>query len=146
MEAPAGIRVGPYILLERLGSGGVGEVYLGQDTRLDRKVALKCLLASQNDGEEHARILHEARAAARINHGNVATIHDVIDEGSRAYIVMEYVAGQSLAARLRRGRVPLRDILSIGRQLRALAAAQPLRRSSRPSQPYPIGRRRGRKC
>ena len=99
-------------------------MYLGRDTRLDRKVALKCLLASQNDGEEHARILHEARAAAQINHGNVATIHDVIDEGSRAYIVMEYVEGQSLAARLRRGRVSLREVLSIGRQLvSALGAA-----------------------
>ena len=128
MDAAAEIRVGPYILLERLGSGGMGEVYLGRDTRLDRKVALKCLLASQNDGEEHARILHEARAAAQINHGNVATIHDVIDEGSRAYIVMEYVEGQNLAARLRRGRIPLRDVLSIGRQLAsALAAAHAVR-------------------
>jgi eukaryotic-like serine/threonine-protein kinase len=128
VDAAAEIRVGPYILLGRLGSGGMGEVYLGRDTRLDRKVALKCLLASQNDGEEHARILHEARAAAQINHGNVATIHDVIDEGSRAYIVMEYVEGQNLAARLRRGRIPLRDVVSIGRQLAsALAAAHAVR-------------------
>lgn len=102
----------------------MGEVYLGQDTRLDRKVALKCLLAPSHPDVQLARILHEARAAAQINHGNVATIHDVIDEGSRAYIVMEYVEGETLAARLRRGRLPLRDVLSFARQLvSALAAA-----------------------
>jgi serine/threonine-protein kinase len=101
----------------------MGEVYLGRDLRLDRKVALKCLLSSQPD-DEQTRIVHEARAAAQINHVNVATIHDVLDEGSRAYIVMEYVEGESLAARLRRGRVPLRETVSIGRQLlSALGAA-----------------------
>jgi serine/threonine protein kinase/tetratricopeptide (TPR) repeat protein len=125
VEPAAGTRVGPYILMERLGSGGMGDVYLGQDTRLNRQVALKCLHAAETaDDQQHARIIHEARAAAQINHGNVATIHDVIDQGSRAYIVMEYVDGESLAARLRRGRVPLREVLSIGRQLlSALGAA-----------------------
>jgi eukaryotic-like serine/threonine-protein kinase len=123
VDPTTGTRVGPYVLLERLGAGGMGEVYLGRDLRLDRKVALKCLLSSRAE-DEHARIVHEARAAAQINHTNVATIHDVLDEGSRAYIVMEYVEGESLAARLRRGRVPLREALSIGRQLlSALAAA-----------------------
>ena len=91
MELAAGTHVGPYILLERLGVGGMGEVYLGLDPRLNRKVALKCLRASQNESEQQARILHEARAAAQINHPNVAVIHDVIDEGFRAYIVMEYM-------------------------------------------------------
>jgi eukaryotic-like serine/threonine-protein kinase len=101
----------------------MGEVYLGRDLRLDRKVALKCLLSSHPE-DEHARIVHEARAAAQINHTNVATIHDVLDEGSRAYIVMEYVEGESLAARLRHGRMPLREALLIARQLlSALAAA-----------------------
>jgi len=124
VELATGTQVGPYLLVERLGAGGMGEVYLGRDTRLQRKVALKCLLASRHDGEQHARILHEARAAARINHGNVATIHDVIDEGARAYIVMEFVEGENLAARLRRDRIPLRDVIGIGRQLlSALAAA-----------------------
>ena len=69
----------------------MGEVYLGRDTRLNRQVALKCLLAQDQDDQQLARIIHEARAAAQINHGNVATIHDVIEEGARAYIVMEYV-------------------------------------------------------
>ena len=102
----------------------MGEVYLGRDTRLNRQVALKCLLAQDQEDKQHARIIHEARAAAQINHSNVATIHDVIEEGARAYIVMEYVEGESLAARLRRGRVPIREALAIGRQLlSALGAA-----------------------
>jgi serine/threonine-protein kinase len=116
------------MLMERLGSGGMGEVYLGLDTRLDRKVALKCLHASDQENEQQARLIHEARAAAQINHTNVATIHDVIDQGTRTYIVMEYVEGESLAARMRRGRVPLGEGLSIGRQLlSALAAAHAVR-------------------
>ncbi len=96
----------------------MGEVYLGRDTRLDRMVALKCLRASA-DGGQHSRALYEARAAAQINHVNVATIHDVIDEGAQAYIVMEYVSGETLAARLRRGRVSIDEALAIGRQLTA---------------------------
>ena len=124
MELATGTRVGPYLVVERLGAGGMGEVYLGRDTRLQRKVALKCLLSSKHDDQQHTRVLHEARAAARINHGNVASIHDVIDEGPRAYIVMEYVEGENLAARLRRGRIPLREVIGIGRQLlSALGAA-----------------------
>ena len=102
----------------------MGDVYLGEDTRLNRKVALKCLHPSPQEDSQRVRIIHEARAAAQINHGNVATIHDVIDEGPRAYIVMEYVDGESLAARVRRGRLPLAEVLSIGRQLlSALGAA-----------------------
>ena len=100
----------------------MGEVYLGHDTRLDRMVALKCLRASA-DGGQHSRALYEARAAAQINHVNVATIHDVIDEGAQAYIVMEYVSGETLAARLRRGRVSIDEALAIGRQLTAALQA-----------------------
>jgi eukaryotic-like serine/threonine-protein kinase len=118
----AGQQVGPYALLDRLGAGGMGEVYLGRDTRLDRMVALKCLRASA-DGDQHSRALYEARAAAQINHVNVATIHDVIDEGAQAYIVMEYVSGETLAARLRRGRVSIDEALAIGRQLTAALSA-----------------------
>jgi TolB-like protein/Flp pilus assembly protein TadD len=103
----------------------MGDVYLGRDTRLNRKVALKCVRKPRAGGETlEASILHEARAAARISHANVATIHDVIEQDARAYIVMEFVEGESLAARLRRGRLPLEDAIDIGRQLAsALMAA-----------------------
>lgn len=103
-----GSQIGPYVVVDRLGRGGMGQVYLGNDRRLKRKVALKRLLPSRlGPGDERARILREARAAARINHPNVATIHDVIEHDTRVFIVMEYVEGESLAARLRRERLPL---------------------------------------
>jgi len=120
-----GTFVGPYIIVDRLGRGGMGQVFLGSDPRLHRKVALKCLTSSRLESEERRRrIILEARAAAGINHPNVATIHDVIEHGGRAFIVMEYVEGENLAARLKRERLTTDLAVSIGRQLAsALAAA-----------------------
>ena len=113
-----GTRVGPYIIIERIGRGGIGEVYLGSDPRLRRKVALKCLSSSRADRDTRYRqIIREARAAARVEHANVATIHDVLVDTNRAFIVMEYVAGESLSARLKRDRLPIDRVLAIGRQL-----------------------------
>ena len=118
-----GTRVGPYVIVEPIGRGGMGQVFLGSDPRLRRKVALKCVLRTLAD-DRNARILHEARAAARVSHPNVATIHDVIEHDNRAFIVMEYVEGESLAARLKRERIPVERVLAIGRQLAsALSAA-----------------------
>ena len=113
------------MVIDRLGRGGMGQVFLASDRRLKRKVALKRLLSSRHDragAREH--ILREARLAAQISHPHVATIHDVVDSPEGVFIVMEYVEGESLAARLRRERPPLAATLSIGRQLSsALAAA-----------------------
>jgi serine/threonine protein kinase len=115
-----GSQIGPYVVLDRLGRGGMGQVFLGSDRRLKRKVALKRLLPSHlGAGDERARILREAQAAARINHPNVATIHDVIEHETGVFIVMEYVEGESLAARLRRERLPIDRVVSIARQLAA---------------------------
>ncbi len=119
-----GEHIGPYVVLERLGVGGMGHVFLGNDTRLHRKVALKCLIASASAGDLRSRILHEARAAARINHPNIAIVHDVVDHEGRPFLVMEYVEGENLATVLRRERPPIEKILAMGRQLAsALAAA-----------------------
>jgi hypothetical protein len=120
-----GTRVGPYIIVDRIGRGGMGQVFLGRDPRLHRKVALKCLIGSSTSRADlRSRILHEARAAARISHPHVATVHDVIEHKARAFIVMEYVEGESLAARLRRGRLSTAEVIAMGRQLAsALAAA-----------------------
>jgi serine/threonine protein kinase len=119
-----GDRIGPYAVIDRLGVGGMGHVFLGNDTRLHRKVALKCLIASSSRVDVRARILHEARAAARITHPNIAVVHDVIEHEGRPFLVMEYVEGESLAALIRRERLPLERILAIGRQLAsALGAA-----------------------
>jgi serine/threonine-protein kinase len=103
----------------------MGEVYLAEDPRLRRLVALKRL--SDPDlarPEARRRLLREARAAARLNHPNVASVYDVLESGSGVHIVMEYVPGESLAARLRRGRLELPSALMMGIRLAdALAEA-----------------------
>ena len=119
-----GSRVGPYIILSRLGKGGMGEVFLGRDPRLDRRVALKCLLASSEGREDlRDRIVREARAAARITHSHVAAVHDVVEHEGRAFIVMEYVEGDSLAALIKQEALPAARVIAIGRQLAAALAA-----------------------
>jgi len=120
-----GTRVGPYVIIDSIGRGGMGHVFLGSDPRLRRKVALKCVIRSlAGSGERRLRILHEARAAASVMHPNVATIHDVVEHDNRAFIVMEYVEGESLASRLKRERMPIDRVIAVGRQLAsALSAA-----------------------
>jgi serine/threonine-protein kinase len=120
-----GSAVGPYQVIAKLGSGGMGEVFLGFDARLQRQVALKCLtLGASAAGDRQAHIFREARAAARITHPHVAAIYDVIEHDQRAFIVMEYVDGESLSVRMRRGPLPMDQVRTIARQLAsALAAA-----------------------
>ena len=123
-EIATGSRIGPYVVLHRLGRGGMGEVFLAQDTRLDRQVALKCLLPSAAAGPDlRERVIGEARAAARISHPHVATVHDVLEHEGRAFIVMEYVEGESLAVVLRRGALSIERVIAIGRQLAAALAS-----------------------
>ena len=119
-----GATVGPYQVIARLGAGGMGEVFLGHDPRLQRRVALKCLSRSETQSAEaRARILREGRAAARLNHPNIAAVYDVLEEGDRTFIVMEYVDGENLAMRIGRGRLPTEEVRTIGRQLAAALAA-----------------------
>src|SRR5262249_17539771 len=107
-ELEPGTRIGPDIIVDPIGRGGMGHGFLGNDPRLRRKVALKCVIRSlAGSGERRLRILHEARAAASVTHPNVATIHDVVEHENRGFIVMEYVEGESLAARLKRERLPI---------------------------------------
>jgi hypothetical protein len=115
-----GSRVGRYIVIDQLGAGGMGEVFLVSDSQLHRKVALKRLFV----GAAGATILHEARAAGRISHANVAAIYDVFEHDGEVFLVMEYAAGESLASYIRRARLPLFRVLAIGRDLAsALTAA-----------------------
>ncbi len=104
-----------YVLLAPLGKGGGGEVHRARDQRLQREVAIK-ILPPRGNAEESRRI-REARAAAQLNHRGIATIYDVFDVDGRACIVMELVDGETLAQRMRRGRVPLADIIQIGVQI-----------------------------
>lgn len=119
-------RIGDYDLFERIGHGGMGVVYRGRDSRLGRDVALKLLkprLAADNVFVE--RFLREAQAAAGINHRNVITVHAIEFVGGIPVIVMEYVQGESLRARIRRlGPLPLSDVARLGSQIAdGLAAA-----------------------
>jgi eukaryotic-like serine/threonine-protein kinase len=119
-----GSMVGPYRVVERLGAGGMGEVYLGLDSRLQRKVALKSLTSPViADDDRREQILREARAAARLNHPGIAAVYDVVEQGDRAYIVMEYIEGQSLAARLAQGPLPMDRTFAIGLELAAALSA-----------------------
>ncbi len=136
-----GETISHFKVLKMLGAGGMGEVYLAQDTKLDRQVALKVLplhaLASEDD---RARFYREARAAAALNHANIATVYEIdevalsTDSGvptsggvssglasavaeTRLFIAMEYVEGESLAERIARGPLPLKEVKSIASQI-----------------------------
>src|SRR5919197_924027 len=90
-------RLGRYEILSQLGAGGMGEVYLAQDTKLDRKVALKILpadVAAHHD--RMSRFVQEAKAAAALNHPNIATIHEIEEIDSVHFIATEFIDGETL--------------------------------------------------
>src|SRR5512139_1522641 len=99
-------------------TSGTREVYRARDTRLGRDVALKRLSDPELTADVAGRrVLHEARAAGALSHSNIAAIHDVLETPDGLVIVMEYVAGESLAARLSRGPLPQEQALDIARQI-----------------------------
>jgi eukaryotic-like serine/threonine-protein kinase len=115
MTLSAGTRLGPYEILEKIGAGGMGEVYRATDTRLHRDVAVKVSAERFSD-----RFEREARAVAALNHPSICTLHDV----GPNYLVMELVEGETLAERIKLGAIPLDQALAIARQIAdALEAA-----------------------
>lgn len=105
-----GRQIQQYQLLEKLGAGGMGEIYKALDTRLNRTVAIKVLpSAKSGDPDRRRRFLQEAQAASGLNHPSIITIHDVISEGDTEFMVMEYVQGKTLNDLIPKGglRVPL---------------------------------------
>lgn len=110
-----GEMISHYRILDRLGQGGMGEVYLAEDTRLGRKVALKFLAPElARDRESLIRFRNEARAAAELSHPNIATIHEFDEVDGRTFLVLEYLQGQTLRERIARGPLPIHDVLRIG--------------------------------
>ena len=117
--------IGPYVVIRRLGAGGMGEVFLAEDPRLGRQVAIKrptdAWLATPTARD---RLRREARAAARLSHPNIAAIFDVLDDRDRPHIVMEYVQGETLASVMMGGPISPSRVAEIGLQLAdALAEA-----------------------
>jgi len=113
-----GHRLGVYQLHERVGAGGMGEVYRARDTRLQRDVAVKILPeAFAADGSRRARFEREALVLASLNHPNIATIHGFEDEDGIHALVMELVGGETLADRILRGAMPLSEAMTIARQI-----------------------------
>ncbi len=109
--------IGPYKIISPLGAGGMGEVFLGEDSRLGRKVALKLLPDYFASNEERlGRFKREARAASALNHANVATIYEIGEADGSCYIAMEYVEGQTLSARINGQPLAQAEIVDIAAQ------------------------------
>jgi serine/threonine protein kinase/tetratricopeptide (TPR) repeat protein len=120
-----GVRLGPYQLEALLGEGGMGQVFRARDTRLGRPVAIKVIRAERARRPDfRIRFQREARATAALNHPHICTLYDVGEQEGASYLVMEYVEGQTLAARLREGPLPLDQLLRRATETsQALAAA-----------------------
>ena len=107
-----------YKIIEKLGQGGMGEVYLAEDSRLDRKVALKILPEHLSDRAElRERFEREARAVSSLNHPHICTLYDIGEQDGIHYLVMEHLVGETLEARLAKGPLPLEQTLEYAIQI-----------------------------
>ncbi len=114
MALASGTKLGPYEIHSPLGAGGMGEVYRAKDTRLDRTVAIKVLNSQLvANAELRARFEREARIISQLQHPHICVLHDVGHDGATEFLVMEFLEGESLADRLRRGPLPAAELLKI---------------------------------
>ena len=118
MPLSSGTRLGPYEIVAAIGSGGMGEVYRALDTRLDRVVAIK-ILPEHISGKPQARerFEREARAVSSLNHPHICTLHDIGHQDGIDYLVMEYLEGETLAYRLKKGPLPTEQLLQYAIQI-----------------------------
>jgi len=124
LSLDAGTPVGPYRILSVLGAGGMGEVYLARDERLERNVALKILPpAFAEDPERMRRFVGEAKAVSALNHPNILTIHEIGEEGGHHYLATELVVGATLRERIAEGPLALGEAVAIAAQVAAALAA-----------------------
>src|SRR5499426_3077240 len=115
MPLQPGTKLGPYKILAPAGAGGMGEVYKGADTRLNRTVAIKVLPEHfSQDIEMKQRFDREAQTVAALNHPHICTLYDVGQQDGTEFLVMEYLEGETLAARIARGPLPLDEALKVG--------------------------------
>ena len=125
MSLTSGTKLGTYEILSQLGAGGMGEVYLATDSKLDRKVAIKVLPeVMTRDPERVARFEREAKVLASLNHPSIAAIHGFDESNGTRFLVMEYVEGETLGGQLKNGALAVEDALHVGKQMaEALEAA-----------------------
>jgi serine/threonine protein kinase/Tol biopolymer transport system component len=121
MALASGTRLGPYAIQGLLGEGGMGEVYLARDSRLPRDVAIKRVRQADGGGSEgRARLIREAKILSQLTHPNICTLYELVEDGDQAYLAMEALQGESLAARLARSphkTVLVATVLTIGAQV-----------------------------
>jgi eukaryotic-like serine/threonine-protein kinase len=118
MPLTSGTKLGPYEITGAIGAGGMGEVYRATDTRLDRTVAIKVLpqhLADTPDSKQ--RFEREARAVSGLNHPHICALYDVGSQNGTDFLVMEYIEGETLAARIDQSSLPIKELLEIGIQI-----------------------------
>ena len=125
MPLTSGAKLGPYEIQSAIGVGGMGEVYRARDTRLGREVAIKVLPQHLSFNPElKERFKREARTISSLNHPRICTLHDIGYQDGIDFLVMEYLEGQSLAERLRKGPLPFKELLTVGIEVcEALTAA-----------------------
>jgi len=122
MPLTSGAKLGPYEIHSAIGAGGMGEVYRALDTRLNRTVAIKVLASHLSSSPElKQRMEREARAISSLNHPHICQLYDVGSHDGADFLVMEFLEGETLADRLRRGAIPLAEIYKI-----AIAVAEAL--------------------
>jgi serine/threonine protein kinase len=117
MPVTPGARLSSYEILESVGAGGMGEVYRARDTKLGREVAIILPEAFAENKERLARFEREARLLAALNHPNIATIHGLEESDGTHFLVLEYVPGETLAERIKRGAIPVDEALPLFRQI-----------------------------
>src|ERR1700724_1542931 len=118
MTLAQGTKLGPYQIVAPLGAGGMGEVLRARDTRLNRAVAIKILTQGIAEAPEvRQRFEREARAVSSLNHPHICALYDVGHQDGIEYLVMEYIEGETLAARIAKGPLPTADLLRYASQI-----------------------------
>jgi serine/threonine protein kinase len=123
MQAVVGQTLGHYAILSKIGSGGMGDVYLAEDRTLGRRVALKTLPSDLASADRRARFAREAKTLAALNHPNIVTVHSVEEAGGVPFITMEFVEGNTLADLMPREGFPLEQFFAIAIPLSDAVAA-----------------------
>ena len=126
LSFPVRKKIGRYEICSKLGAGGMGEVYLAHDTKLDRKVALKILPSDMVDdqtGDHVRRFVQEAKAASALNHPNILTIYEIDEIDSAQFIATEFIDGETLRERVRKGSLTPSEVLDVGIQVASALSA-----------------------